>query len=310
MTIFIKATNKVETLIARDAAPLAATENMFANVSEVAGGKAIAVPGELSGYWELHQKYGKLPWARLFDPVIELCRKGHVVSPYLSRILNREKQVVFQSPTLSAVYVNPKTGDVYQEGDYVKRNKLADTLEIIKVEGVNSIYGNGTIGKLLLEDIQEVDGIITAADFQQYKVRWEEPIMAKLQNNKTIYTTPLPSSGPLIAFMMNILDGFLSSSESITMLQRIAETFKYAYAERTGLGDAQFVKNASELEQLLINATYALEKRSRILDNQTFNSYSHYGAHFASKDDHGTAHVNILAANGDGISATATINTL
>lgn len=309
MTIFIKETNKVETLIARDQAPLAATENMFVNVTQVTGGKAIAVPGELKGYWELHQRYGKLPWARLFDPVIELCRKGHVVSPYLAGILERNKNVVMGSPSLKATFVNPNTSDVYKEGDYVKRVKLADTFEIIQKEGVDSIYGGGTIGKRLVDDIKANDGIITAEDFAKYQVRWEVPASSKLQNKKTVYSTALPASGSLVAFMSNVLDGFLGG-ELVVSLQRIAETFKYAYAERTGLGDGRFSPNSSVIEKRLLNATFAAQIRGQITDRETYSDYSHYGAHFGSQDDHGTAHMNILGFNGDAISATSTINTL
>lgn len=56
MTIFRKESNTVETLIARDIAPLAADENMFVNVTSVTGGKAIAVPGELKGKQKAKQK--------------------------------------------------------------------------------------------------------------------------------------------------------------------------------------------------------------------------------------------------------------
>lgn len=310
LSIFIKEANKVETLIARNVAPLAATADMYANDTAITGAKAIAVPGELKGYWELHVKYGKLPWARLFDPVIELCRNGHVVSPYLAGVLQKERSAIMKAPSLRAVYVDPKTGDVYKAGDYVKLENLANTLEIIQVEGVNSMYGGGTIQKRLLEDIKEVGGIITADDFLQYRARWEQPIATKLKSNKTIYSAPLPASGSMVAFIMNVLDGFLGNSEIVESFQRIAEAFKYAYGRRTELGDSQFVANASNVQQELGEAAFALEKRRLISDHTTHNDHGHYGANFASADDHGTVHINILAANGDAISATSTINTM
>lgn len=50
--------------------------------------------------------------------------------------------------------------------------------------------------------------------------------------------------------------------------------------------------------------------RSQIRDDKTFNDYKHYGARFDIPEDHGTAHLNILAPNGDAIAVTGTINNL
>lgn len=300
----------METLIARDIAPLASTKDMFVN-STVTGGKAVSVPGELMGYWELHQKYGKLNWSSLFDPTIELCRNGHVVSPYLANILKRNKKVVEGSPTLAEIYIDPKTNDVYQEGDLVKRNKLADTLEIIRNEGVNAIYSeNGSIGKLMVEDIQNAGGIITMDDLTNYTVRWEDPISTKVKGNKTLHTLPLPGSGAMVAFIMNVLNNYIPAEESVLSMQRIAESFKFAYAKRTELGDSKFVESALEVVKNLTSTKFAMEIREKINDFQTYQDYKHYGANFSSSEDHGTAHINILAPNGDAVSVTGTINTL
>lgn len=69
------------------------------------GGLSVAIPGELKGYWELHQKYGKLPWATLVQPTIKLCKEGHVVTPYLARIFNMGSGKIKQEPSLRYVFV-------------------------------------------------------------------------------------------------------------------------------------------------------------------------------------------------------------
>lgn len=53
----------------------------------VAGPQWIGVPGELWGYKAVHKQYGRLPWAKLFQPTIRLARGGLPVSPYLGRLL-------------------------------------------------------------------------------------------------------------------------------------------------------------------------------------------------------------------------------
>lgn len=268
------------------------------------------VPGELKGYWELHKKYGRLQWARLFDGVIKLCRNGHIVSPYLAKILNTRKSVILDSETLSAIYINPSTGDVYQEGDYIKRTKLAETFEILQKDGADSMYNNGTIAKRIVEDIAKVDGLVTIEDLMNYKVRWENTVSTKLSNNKSLHTLGLPGSGAMVAFILNVLNDYLPEGESVTSMHRITEAFKYAYAKRTFLGDGHFVKDALDMEKNLTNLNVAAEIRKLIDDIKTYNDYKHYGAIVAARDDHGTANINILAPNGDAISATGTINTL
>lgn len=251
LTIYTKATGVVETLNARDSAPMAAYKDMFVNMTTVTGSKAISVPAEIKGYWELHQKYGKLPWKKLFEPAIELCRKGHVISEYLEHILKRKEDDVMRS-SLSEIFVDPKTEKIHKVGDIIKRPKLADTLELIANEGVSTLYNNGTLAQMLVKDIQEQGGIITVEDFTRSEVSWEKPLSARVAGNKTLYTMSAPGSGPLIIFMMNVLHNYLPKGKSLESYIRIAEVFKYAYAHRSQMADPRFVPEVIEVIQIHI----------------------------------------------------------
>ena len=65
--------------------------------------------------------------------------------------------------------------------------------------------------------------------------------------------------------------------------------------------NSNFVKN-------ITSSAWADDKHDRIDDNQTFNDTKHYGADFHTPEDHGTAHVSVIAANGDAVAVTTTIN--
>lgn len=65
-----------------------------------AGGLAAAVPGELAGYWEAHQRFGKLPWADLFEPSVELCEKGYTLTPVQYDGFSYNKNNIYNDPTL------------------------------------------------------------------------------------------------------------------------------------------------------------------------------------------------------------------
>lgn len=66
----------------------------------MAGALAVAVPGELAGYWEAHQQFGRLPWADLFKPSIELCEKGYNLTLVQYDGLAYNKKNIYNDPTL------------------------------------------------------------------------------------------------------------------------------------------------------------------------------------------------------------------
>lgn len=72
------------------------------------GALAVAVPGELAGYWEAHQRFGKLPWADLFKPSIELCEKGYTMTMAQYDGLIYNKKSIYNDPTLRYVSVKYK----------------------------------------------------------------------------------------------------------------------------------------------------------------------------------------------------------
>lgn len=308
LTIYIKSTGKIETLNAREIAPKLATSNMFVNSSGDAsnGGRAVAVPGELKGLWELHQKYGKLPWAKLIEPSIKLAREGHIVSPYLKNIFDGQQEKLLNEPTLRSIYINPETNKTYKLGEKIKRTKLAETLETIVKDGVDSLYNNGSLVAGLVKEIRERGGIITEEDFLDYRVKWSSPLETKLNDNSTFYTFPLPSSASIIIFMLNLLKDYELKEDALSY-HRITEAFKFAYAKRTLLGD----EPSDEIKEMMTNLTnleYTDEIRKLINDEFTSEDFEYYGAKYDNPEDHGTAHISILMPNGDAIAATATIN--
>jgi gamma-glutamyltranspeptidase / glutathione hydrolase / leukotriene-C4 hydrolase len=172
MTIYEKESGKVETLVAREEAPIKATADMFVGnglLGQV-GGLAVAVPGELKGYWEVHQKYGKLPWRQLIEPSINLCRVGSEATPKVASVLKLLHDRLLAEPSLREVFINPVTNVEWGEKELIKRPKLAETLEIIAQEGADAIYSkSGSLLKPLLDDIKSFGGIITEDDFINYK---------------------------------------------------------------------------------------------------------------------------------------------
>lgn len=167
-------------------------------------------------------------------------------------------------------------------------------MEVIAVENANALY-NGSLTEDFINDIQSFGGIITREDLLTYDVTWGAAIEAKLIDDLTLYTIPLPGTGVILTYILNIINNFLPDS-SVKSIHRLVEAYKYAYAKRGDLGDNDGLE-MSELVQNLTGVEHAEIVRNLIDDEKTYQSYSHYGASFSQPDDSGTAHMSLLAPN-------------
>ncbi|RZB39538.1 G glu transpept domain containing protein, partial [Asbolus verrucosus] len=218
MTIYIKESGTVETLNARETAPGLATEDMFDGDESLStkGGLAVAIPGELRGYWEAYKKYGgKVPWRDLVQPTIDLCKNGILVTEFLASVYSSQQNQLYKDPILRETFINPATNETYKLNEYVKRPRLAKTLELIAKQGADVLY-NGSLTKGFVADIKAKGGIITEEDINNYKVEWKEPIKIDMPFNQVLYTSPLPGSGVILGFIMNILNGFLNNADPLS----------------------------------------------------------------------------------------------
>ncbi|TMW45996.1 hypothetical protein DOY81_008927, partial [Sarcophaga bullata] len=275
-TIYTKETRKIESIIARETAPAAAHRDMFIG-KEITGAISAAIPSEVFGFWQLHKKYGKLQWKQLFKPAIDLSIKGHKVSKYLANVLALNSERIWKEPSMAEIFINPSTNNLYREGEIMYRPQLGKTLRILADEGPEAI------------------------------VRWEAPIVARFTGGYELYTTPLPTSGAILAFILNVMEPLYTRHHDIYW-QRVVETFKHAYGHRTNLGDIHFEPQVAKVYDQLKSPAFADEIRELIKDDHTFIDMAYYGANFTNVEDHGTANLVVLAPNGDAISITSTIN--
>jgi len=319
MTIYDAQSKKAFTLNAREAAPAAATENMFDGDSELSQNSplSVAVPGEIAGYWEAKTRFGNpsVSWARLFAPTIDICRNGIKVSSFHANALAAHE---LKDPAMRKIFIDPSTGEVWREGDVYLREDFANLLEKLAIAGDAGVdrlgFYTGEVAEALVDELWLSGGILSYKDFENYRAQWTEPIKIELTNGEVdVYSVPPPGSGAILGYILNILDlyNIQPQDENPLMYHRIIEAMKWAYAQRTKLGDPSDPEITDIVNQLVANLTseaWAVDTFENIDDDRTFNNASHYGAEFYSPDDHGTAQVSILAENGDAVSATSTVN--
>ncbi|XP_017133461.1 glutathione hydrolase 1 proenzyme isoform X2 [Drosophila elegans] len=315
MNVYNRKERHATTIDAREVAPYASEGDMFAQEPEKSykGPLSIGVPGEAMGYHVAHQRFGKLPWADLVAPSLELCEKGYHVSQHMERSLAAALPYIKEHEQYQ-IYLNAKTGKPHVAGTVVKPPKnLCNTYKLLAENGPMDLY-NGTAAKLLAKDLEDMGSIISSDDLEFYEADVIDSITMDLGED-TLYVAPPVSSGSLVAHVLSILQGYNFSNQDLATeelrartIHRFAEAMKFAFAKRSELGDMHFV-DARELVSKLNSREFGEENRAKINDSHVLPNHQSYGAEFGSiEDPDGTSHLCVLAPNGDAVSVTSSIN--
>ncbi|MBW4563192.1 MAG: gamma-glutamyltransferase [Mojavia pulchra JT2-VF2] len=265
-------TGEMKALDFRERAPLKATRNIYLDAqgkvrpnASVNGYLAVATPGTVAGMYEVHRRYGKLPWQEVVKPAIALAKDGFLLSrvvTYRSVQVNRtRKQVILNNPAAREIFT--RNGEFYGPGERLVQRDLGRTLEAI-AQNPQSFY-TGSIAQAIASDMAKNGGLITLEDLKTYKPIWRNPLCGTFRKAK-ICSMPPPSSGGVhLLQILNIIgDTDLKSLgwHHPNALHLIAEAMKIAYADRSQyLGDPDFVKVPV---QELISPAYAKQRRQQI----------------------------------------------
>ena len=315
MTIYDKEEGTVQCLNARETAPGLANTHMFHGNASLSskGGLSVGVPGEIAGYWEARRKYGNqdISWRRIIQPTIDMCRQGIPVSWTMADHISGKK---LADTNLREVFIDPLTGEGWKEGQTYTRTDLADTLEALADAGDegDELFYNGSIAASLVSDLHKHGGIISLSDLGSYQPQWLDPIIVNITtSNLTLYSIPPPGSGAVLAAILNIMENFPIKEDDPVFYHRLVESFKWAYGARSNLGDPADREITEFVNNLVVKMTskkWAYRKYQMINDNTTVNNPLYYGSDVLNPRDGGTAHLSIVASNGDAVAVTSTIN--
>ncbi|KAG5638640.1 hypothetical protein H0H81_011359 [Sphagnurus paluster] len=295
--------SEVYTIDFRETAPALANSTMFHNAPQKSryGGLAVAVPGEVLGLEEAHNRWGRLPWEVLVEPSIQLAR-GWAVDRELGRRIPWFADLMLNNPDWSAIFA-PK-GYLLREGEVIRRTNLSRTLELIAKEGSKALY-KGPIGDAIVRKVRASGGILSKSDLENYSVK-VRPALQGTYRGKKIYTTHAPTSGPVVLQMFNVLENFEIRERNVLNIHRLVETLKFGFASRTKICDPDFNNNTERIAQISTK-DFADSILKNITDDRT-HPPEYYNPEFDVKTDHGTSHTSVVDKNGMAVAITSTVN--
>jgi gamma-glutamyltranspeptidase / glutathione hydrolase len=276
----------------------------------------VGVPGALAALKLAHDKYGKLPWADLFEPAIALARSGFAVSPRLAAVLAEAPAESF-TPEARAYFFDSE-GRPWPVGHILANSALADTLAAIARDGPDAFYKGDIAGDIAhaVQTDPRRPGTLSVEDIASYHAKERPPVCVVYRAKKICGAGP-PSSGAVtVSQVLALLAPFdLGPAPlSVRAAHTIVEAERLAYADRARyLADPDFV--TAPIAGLL-DPSY-LDERRRLIDpnqaqanvvagtppNTRQGAYGADSTHEAS----GTSQVSIVDDDGNAFSMTTTI---
>ncbi len=192
------------------------------------------VPGELRGLEHLHNNYGKLPWAHIMKPAINVARSGFTVTQDLINQMNSatagQDNFLVNNPTWAIDFA--PNGTRVALGQTITRKRYADTLEVISQQGPNAFY-TGAIANATITALKAAGGTMRLADLKNYTVVIRKPAQITYRGFK-LTSCSAPSSGVVAMSVMKTVEGYQEFGYASTLnlsTHRFDEAIRFGYGE-------------------------------------------------------------------------------
>lgn len=232
------------------------------------GAVTVNVPGAVEAWWAAHQRYGKLPWAEVLAPVIELCERGEampqLIAWYLERnmaVFDRSTGIIEENDNRRRVFApdgrTPRVGEVFANPD------LARTYRLIAEGGRDAFY-DGPIASAIEGYFRRIGGWMTRADLAAHRTEWVEPLMSTYRGVE-VYQLGPNTQGLSTLQILNVCEQFdlrALGFQSAASIHIQAEAKRLAFEDRARwFADPAFSRTPVER---LISKAYAADRAALI----------------------------------------------
>jgi len=236
------------------------------------GWDTVTTPGAVAGWVALSERLGKLPFADLLEPAIELAERGHGVGRIVADKWGRQVPLLKDLPGFAAAFMPrgraPEPGERFVFGD------AGATLRRIALTKGEAFY-RGDVAERLVAHASANGGSMTLADLANYRPEWITPIQKNFAGH-TVHEIPPNGQGIAALMALGMLDKLdvgrfpIDSAES-QHLQ--IEAMKLAFADTyRWVADARFMTEVSAAD--LLDDGY-LAERAKLIDTRHATDFAH-----------------------------------
>jgi gamma-glutamyltranspeptidase/glutathione hydrolase len=221
----------------------------------------VSVPGAVDGWYELHERYGRLSMSEILAPAIEYAREGFPLSEVIAYYMSRGEPYYAEYPNFAETYM--PEGRVPRKGELFSNPRLADTYEAIAAGGRDVFY-KGEIARKIDAFMTEQGGLLRYEDLANHRSEWVTPVSTNYRG-WDVYELPPSGQGIAALQILNILEAYdirAMGFGSADYIHVLVEAKKLAYEDRAKYyADMDF---ADVPVDRLISKAYAAERRKLI----------------------------------------------
>lgn len=187
---------------------------------------SVTTPGAVRGWWDLHQKYGKLPWQSLFDHAISLANNGFklgAVAAYEWRIFDH---VLYQDHECARLFM---AGNTPAAGTILTNPGLANALQLISDNGHEAFY-KGPIAKQIVSATTSHNGVLSASDLERHVGECTTPISTEFSGYR-VYECPPNTQGLAVLEALNEIEKLTTTQDDPLSWIHIIEASRDALAK-------------------------------------------------------------------------------
>ena len=205
------------------------------------GPLTINVPGIVSGWRELLERFGSRRLFDVLEPAVDYAEHGVPVTRRMAEALRGNADLIHSDPGMARVFT--KSGKTLEEGSYFINRDLADSLrEIGRTDGES--YYRGELARRMVSGIAQAGGVLTTGDFAQHQAEWVEPLDASLLE-RSIFELPPNTQGITALELFNLVqesEALNFGHNSPEYISELVRCVRYAYEDRdTWISDPDFV---------------------------------------------------------------------